>query len=220
LFVGFSLADASAGLFGVYGVAAALFQRDVVGGDGGRIDLALYEPLMRMLDWQLALHADAGAPPARSGGNDPYSFGITSPERPTFPSVGSASGDWYLIAVPDAEANQRLTDHIGAATLEDWGARLSNTEIETALTALGLEYTLVFDGLSIANSPYFQARGDVIATEHPAIGKITASGRLDGSRHEPVYRAPGLGEDNASVFTRLLGLDAAELKRLAGEGVI
>jgi crotonobetainyl-CoA:carnitine CoA-transferase CaiB-like acyl-CoA transferase len=220
LFVGFSLADASAGLFGVYGVAAALFQRDVLGGNGGRIDLALYEPLMRMLDCQLALHADTGTAPARSGGNDPYSFGITASDRPTFPSVGSASEDWYLIALPDAEAGERLKDHIGAMTIEDWGARLSNTEIETALRALGLEFTPVFDGLTIANSLYFQARGDVVATEHPAIGKITASGRLDGTRPEPVYRAPGLGEDNAAVFSRLLGLDAAELRRLADEGVI
>jgi crotonobetainyl-CoA:carnitine CoA-transferase CaiB-like acyl-CoA transferase len=220
LFVGFSLADASAGLFGIYGVAAALCQRDVLKGGGGRIDLALYEPLMRMLDCQLALHGETGTAPSRGGGNDPYSFGVTSSDRPAFPSVGSASGDWYLIAVPDAEAERRLKDHIGSATLEDWGVHLTNAEIETALTALGLEFTLVFDGLTIANSPYFQARGDVVNTEHPAIGKITASGRLDGTRPEPVYRAPGLGEDNAAVFSRLLGLDAAELKRLADDGVI
>jgi crotonobetainyl-CoA:carnitine CoA-transferase CaiB-like acyl-CoA transferase len=225
LFVGFSLADASAGLFGVYGVAAALFQRDVLARgakreNGGRIDLALYEPLMRMLDCQLALHADTGIAPSRSGGNDPYSFGITSADRPAFPSVGSASGDWYLIAIPDAGAEQRLKNHIGAATIEDWGVRLSNAEIEAALTALDLEFTLVFDGLTIARSPYFQARGDVVNMEHPAIGKITASGRLDGTRPEPIYRAPGLGEDNAAVFSRLLGLDAAELKRLADDGVI
>jgi crotonobetainyl-CoA:carnitine CoA-transferase CaiB-like acyl-CoA transferase len=135
-------------------------------------------------------------------------------------SVGSATGDWYLIAIPDAETDKRLRDHIGTATLEEWGARLSNAEIESALSSLKLEFTLVFDGLSIARSPYFQARGDVIDTEHPGVGKITASGRLDGSRPEPAYRAPGLGEDNAAVFGRLLGLDGAELEKLAADGVI
>jgi crotonobetainyl-CoA:carnitine CoA-transferase CaiB-like acyl-CoA transferase len=222
LFVGFSLADASAGLFGVYGVAAALYQRDVLGGEGGRIDLALYEPLMRMLDCQLALHAATGAAPARGGGNDPYSFGITSTDRPSFRSVESRSGDWYLVAVSDAVAADRLAQRISAdaPSLEDWGRNLSNTDIETALTALDLDFTPVFDGMSIANSPYFQMRGDVIATEHPVIGRITAAGRLDGSRHEPVYRAPGLGEDNEAVFTRLLGLDQTELARLSAEGVI
>jgi crotonobetainyl-CoA:carnitine CoA-transferase CaiB-like acyl-CoA transferase len=220
LFVGFSLADASAGLFGVYGVAAALYRRDVPGGSGGRIDLALYEPLMRMLDCQLAIHADTRAPPARSGGNDPYSFGILSSDRPRFLSTGSATGDWYLIAVPDSEALGRLETVAGARSLEDWGARRSNAEIEAALTSLGLAFTLVFDGLSIANSPYFQARGDVVTAEHPAVGSIAACGRVDGARPEPAYRPPGLGEDNEAVFGRLLGLDAAELEKLAGEGVI
>jgi crotonobetainyl-CoA:carnitine CoA-transferase CaiB-like acyl-CoA transferase len=220
LFVGFSLADASAGLFGVYGVAAALYRRDVLDGPGARVDLALYEPLMRMLDCQLALHADTGRPPARSGGNDPYSFGLESSDRPRIQAVGSATGDWYLIAVPDGEADRRLRDHLGAATIEDWGARRSNAEIEAALTGLRLAFTLVFDGMSIARSPYFQARGDVFSTDHPGVGTISASGRLDGSQPERAYRAPGLGEDNAAVFGRLLGLDKAALTRLANEGVI
>jgi crotonobetainyl-CoA:carnitine CoA-transferase CaiB-like acyl-CoA transferase len=220
LFVGFSLADASAGLFGIYGVAAALFRRDVLGGEGGRIDLALYEPLMRMLDCQLALYAETGTVPARSGGNDPYSFGIVSDDRPSFRSIGSASGDWYLIAVPDTEALGRLEGLASGACLEDWSARHSNGEIEAALRSLDLEFSLVFDGLSIARSTYFQARGDVVETEHPGIGKITAAGRVDGLRPDPVYRPPRLGEDNSAVFQNLLGLDAAELERLANDGVI
>jgi crotonobetainyl-CoA:carnitine CoA-transferase CaiB-like acyl-CoA transferase len=223
LFVGFSLADASAGLFGVYGVAAALYQRDVLGRGGGRVDLALYEPLMRMLDCQLALHADTGAAPVRSGGNDPYSFGVACPERPRFLSVGSDSGDWFLVAVDDGAARERLDKQIAAdcaANLDEWGSGRSNADIETTLTGLGLDFTPVFDGLTIARSPYFQARGDVVNTEHSGVGAITASGRLDGTCPEPIYRAPGLGEDNDTIFRLLLGLDATELQRLAADGVI
>src|SRR5207253_2694643 len=57
LFIGFSLADASTGLFGVLGVALALYDRDANGGKGLRVDMALYEPLLRMLDCQLAINA-------------------------------------------------------------------------------------------------------------------------------------------------------------------
>ena len=77
-------------------MAAALYRRDVLGGGisgggGARIDLALYEPLMRMLDCQLALHAANGAPPERRGSNDPYSFGITAnADRPRFVSASAA----------------------------------------------------------------------------------------------------------------------------------
>jgi crotonobetainyl-CoA:carnitine CoA-transferase CaiB-like acyl-CoA transferase len=216
LFVGFSLADAAAGLFGIFGVVAALFRRDVLGGEGGRIDLALYEPLMRMLDCQFALHAETGKAPTRSGGNDPYSFGIASSSRPGFRSLGSASDDWYLIA----DASNRLDELTGAGSLEDWGSRRSNAEIESALRDIGLDFTLVFDGMSIAHSTYFRARGDIVETEHDGIGKITAAGRVDGICPNPIYRPPTLGEDNAAVFGRLLGLDEEQLRRLAQEGVI
>jgi crotonobetainyl-CoA:carnitine CoA-transferase CaiB-like acyl-CoA transferase len=80
LFVGFSLADASTGLFGVFSVMLALYRRDVLGAaknaGGARIDVALYEPLLRMLDCQLALHRN-GDPTLRNGSNDPYGFGAS-----------------------------------------------------------------------------------------------------------------------------------------------
>jgi crotonobetainyl-CoA:carnitine CoA-transferase CaiB-like acyl-CoA transferase len=217
LFVGFSLADASAGLFGVYGVAAALYRRDVLGGDGARIDVALFEPLMRMLDCQLALHEEAGKPPERRGSNDPYSFGVQNDGRPRFLSVGSASDDWYLLAVSDADAG-RLKARIG--DLQDWGKSHPKAEIEALLRELKLDYAPVFDGMTIAHSPYFRARGDVFETEHPTVGALTAAGRIDGSPATPAFRPPGLGEDNAAVFGRLLGLDAAELERLTADGAI
>jgi crotonobetainyl-CoA:carnitine CoA-transferase CaiB-like acyl-CoA transferase len=213
LFVGFSLADASAGLFGIYGVAAALYRRDVLGGNGARIDVALYEPLMRMLDCQLALHSANGVPPERRGSNDPYSFGVENADRPAFLSVGSASGDWYLLAVSREEAE-------GLGNLQDWGQTRTNAEIEKRLSDLRLEYAPVFDGMTIARSPYFRARGDVVDAEHPAIGTFTAAARIDGAPCPSVFRAPGLGEDNAAIFGRLLGMDAAEIERLTAEGVI
>ena len=68
-------------------IAAALHHRDISGGAGVRIDLALYEPLLRMLDCQLALHERAGAPPARGGTNDPYGFGLAGEAAAALPDA-------------------------------------------------------------------------------------------------------------------------------------
>ncbi len=221
LFVGFSLADASAGLFGVHGVAVALFLRDVLGAGGSRIDLALYEPLMRMLDCQFALHAEKGAPPARGGTNDPYGFGTISPDRPRFCSVESHSGTWYFLAIPDEAVEERLNARIAADTLAGWCRRMPDTELESALAALGIEFTPVMDGLSIANARYFQARGDVVWTETAELGRIAAAGPVgDDPEGRPGFHAPAIGEHNAAVFGDLLGLDSAELARLKAEGAI
>jgi crotonobetainyl-CoA:carnitine CoA-transferase CaiB-like acyl-CoA transferase len=205
LFVGFSLADASAGLFGIYAVAAALYRRDVMGGGGARIDLALFEPLMRMLDCQMAVHDMTGKPPERSGSNDPYGFGLADPDRPALAAAMSASGDWYLF-IPSA-VELRLDG-------------LPNAELEAALRQAGVEFAPVFDGMTIARSPYFQARGEVVTMEHPLLGRISAAGRLSGPSERAPFRAPGLGEDNVAVFTRDLGLDQAEIDRLTAEGAI
>jgi crotonobetainyl-CoA:carnitine CoA-transferase CaiB-like acyl-CoA transferase len=212
LFVGFSLADASAGLFGVHGVAVALFLRDVLGHGGARIDLALFEPLMRMLDCQFALHAAEGRPPARGGTNDPYGFGTASPGRPRFQSFQSRAGSWYFLAIPAGMPETGLTERCG---------RLTDAELEAELAALGIEFTPVMDGLTIADAPYFQARGDVVWTEMPELGRIAAAGPVcDDPDGRPILHAPAIGAHNAAVFGEWLGLDAAELDRLRAEGAI
>jgi crotonobetainyl-CoA:carnitine CoA-transferase CaiB-like acyl-CoA transferase len=94
LFVGFSLADASTGLFGVFATMLALYRRDVLNAGGTRIDVALYEPLFRMLDCQLALHKP-GAPTLRNGTNNPYSFGMPGKDGARF-SCTQSNGVWHF----------------------------------------------------------------------------------------------------------------------------
>jgi crotonobetainyl-CoA:carnitine CoA-transferase CaiB-like acyl-CoA transferase len=100
LFVGFSLADASTGLFGAFAVMLALYRRDALGTPGARIDLALYEPLLRMADCQLALHTQRQTPALRNGSNDPYSFGAAA--RPPFTCVQDDDGSW-MFGTPGAQ---------------------------------------------------------------------------------------------------------------------
>ena len=75
LFVGYSLADTTAGLFGVFAINLALYRRDVQDAGGAHIDLALYEPMLRMMEAQFAMHRVTGRAPTRSGSNDPYGWG-------------------------------------------------------------------------------------------------------------------------------------------------
>lgn len=112
LFVGFSLADASTGLFGVFAIMLALYRRDALGSSGVRIDLALYEPLLRMADCQLALHEARDTPTLRNGTNDPYGFGAST--RPSFTSFQDTGGAWRF-AVETSETavfdGQSLAQH-------------------------------------------------------------------------------------------------------------
>ncbi|MEU6182418.1 CoA transferase [Streptomyces coeruleorubidus] len=65
---GFSHGDAVTGLMGAYAVLAALHRRDHDPGfDGEWIDLALFEPLFRLVEWQVIVHDQLGTVPQRSG---------------------------------------------------------------------------------------------------------------------------------------------------------
>jgi len=69
--IGFSLADTSAGMTGVFAIAMLLYLRDVVGRTyGAHVDIALYEPMMRMQECQFALREKTGDGPMRCGSND------------------------------------------------------------------------------------------------------------------------------------------------------
>ena len=189
LFVGFSLADACTGLFGAFAVQVALHHRDhQPGGLGTRIDLALYEPLLRMLDRQLALHRRLGTPPLRKGSNDPLSFGQADPARPRFLSLQAGDGAWYFLAAP---ANADL------APLR----ALSGEALRAAARQAGIDLVPVFDGASIAADPYFRARGDVVEAGHPKLGRFWVPGPVDGGSAR--FATPALGEHGDDILRGL-----------------
>ena len=75
LFVGYSLADTTAGLFGVFAINWRSYRRDVQGAGGAHIDLALYEPMLRMMEAQFAMHRAIGPCASAKRINDPYGWG-------------------------------------------------------------------------------------------------------------------------------------------------
>jgi crotonobetainyl-CoA:carnitine CoA-transferase CaiB-like acyl-CoA transferase len=77
--IGFSLADTSSGLSGVFAIALILSLRDVEKRErGGYVDIALFEPL-RACGCQFALREKVGAP-MRQDSNDPLR-GVASGSR-------------------------------------------------------------------------------------------------------------------------------------------
>lgn len=62
---GFSHGDAVTGLMGAFAVLAALHRRDTDPDsfDGEWIDLALFEPLYRLVEWQIIAYDQLGTAP-------------------------------------------------------------------------------------------------------------------------------------------------------------
>jgi crotonobetainyl-CoA:carnitine CoA-transferase CaiB-like acyl-CoA transferase len=208
LHVGFSLADATTGLMGFLACAVALYRRDVGGAQGTFIDLALYEPLFRMVECQLALKQKLGRPPSRTGSNHPYGWGSSGQADPRIECFECSDGAWVAVLL-DAETIERIASHFGSNVAMDqvseWlKARIATLDVERVrvlLKELGIEAARVHDGASIAATPYFKNRGDVLRAFDERIGELATAAvvpRMYSRDGINAFRTPALGEDNES----------------------
>ncbi len=196
--IGFSLADTATGLMGAFGVALGLYQRDVGGSAGTRVDLALFEPLFRMAECQLALAERTGKAPAREGSNDPYGWGVSGPagtgpgaNANALRAVRCNDGHWLMLPV--------ATDHHLAQQVE-------SLDIDAALLMLrdrGIEAARVHDGASLAMEPYFRERGDVRQASDPVVGSMNLVGEVPKTYRDPalpLFRFTRPDADRAKIL--------------------
>jgi formyl-CoA transferase len=181
----------------------------VLGGKGGRIDLALYEGLFRMLDAQLPIHAMEGVVPRRTGSQDPYCWGTDVPGRPVFAAVRSAEAQWLVMSLPaDRISAVNLIcgglpgDRLDLPALRGWTGLRNADSIRAQLQETGAEIAPVLDGLSIASEAYLLSRRDVVPVPDERFPSLFAPGpivKADGNLAKP-FRPRGVGESNAAIF--------------------
>jgi formyl-CoA transferase len=71
--------------------------------------------------------------------------------------------------------------------------------------------------------PHVRAREMVVDIDHPKLGRVPVTGipfKLSASPGKIRHLGPDLGEHNAEIYGRLLGLSATELQELQANGVI
>ena len=225
MMIGFSLADTCSGLFGTLGIALALYHRDAQGGTGSYIDLALHEPLFRMIECQIALLERTGEAPRRRGTNDAYGWGVESVRRPHMQCLKASDGAWYLTSVP----RDMLPQFAGNAAdprvaLQGWAATKSPEELRKALQSAGAGIVPVLDGLGAAKNAYLRARGDVLDATDTDAGSFSVPGsivpELAGANGYQPFNNAVLGEHTDAVLQHYLGLAASDIEKLRSAGAI
>ncbi|MGN9788238.1 CaiB/BaiF CoA transferase family protein [Nonomuraea sp. ZG12] len=227
---GFSHGDAVTGLMGAYAVLAALHRRaHDPEFDGEWIDLALFEPLFRLVEWQIITHDQLGTIPGRSGNQ------LAVAPAAVINTYLSGDGDWItvtsatlrsvlnvvrLLGLPEddfATTRQQLAgkEQLDQA-LSTWVAERGTAECLRAFEAAEVVASRVFTAEDILTDPVYAERGDIVTVDDADLGPVRMQAVIPHFHQAPghIWRTgPALGQDNDLVYRQWLELDVDDLEK-------
>lgn len=232
----FGFADSIAGISAAFGTAMALFRREMSGGVGSEVDVALYEPLMFILGDAVLNYTASGTIMERHGN----ASGAASPR-----GIYQAADDgWLSIAASNQAIAMRLFQAMGRPELQtderyatntarmanntslqeivsDWVRSRDRDEVLKILDDHEVVAAAVNDSRDISEDPHFLER----TLQHlsntvlgPALtpGPVLHVAGYDGPQYDGV---PEVGEHTADVL-RSIGYDDGRLNELSESHVI
>ncbi len=234
---GFSHADTVTALMGAYAITAALHRKHTdPEWDGEWIDLALFESLYRLMEWQVIFYDQLGTVPERNGNQ------LAVAPAAVINTFKTADGHWItvtsgtprsvrnvagLLGVPPEKVAtvelQREHSELLDTKLGEWVAARSIDECLERMDELEVTASRIFNVEDILKDETYQELGDVITVEDSQLGPVRMQGVIPRMTNHPgeVWRTgPGLGEDNELVYQDYLGIEPEEFARLAAAAVI
>jgi formyl-CoA transferase len=233
---GVSIGDTLAALHGVIGVLAALRHREVNGGQGQVVDVALHEAVFNVMESLLPEYSAFGA--VREPGGSALPGIAPSNAYPCLDGVVLVAGNGdsifkrLMAAIGRADLGEApdLANNAGRvarveeidAAIGAWTAARSVGEVLAALGAARVPAGKVYTAQDIAEDPHYRAR-DMILTQTTREGyQVEVPGivpKLMGTPGAIRSAAPRLGEDSNAVL-REIGLSEAQIAALRARGIV
>jgi formyl-CoA transferase len=230
---GFAHADSVTALMGAFAISAALTNRHDPDFDGEWIDLALFESLYRLIEWQVIVYDQLGVPVERAGNQLPVAPGSVI-------NTYSTADDTYVsVTAGTPRAAQNIVRLLGLSTegveghgagrdyldnqLREWIANRSAEDALHEMHAHEVVAARVYSAADIVKDPIYAERNDVITIEDPNLGPVRMQAVIPKLLNHPghVWRTgPALGEDNDLVYRTYLGLTDERYARLRADGTI
>jgi crotonobetainyl-CoA:carnitine CoA-transferase CaiB-like acyl-CoA transferase len=234
--LGVAIADIVAGLFAVQGITLALLVRERT-GRGQFVDVGMLDSVVSLLTYQAGIHFTTGTTPMRSGNRHPsiapYDTYAAS-DGTLVLAVGNdaqwqtfcrLAGDAGLGDDPRFATNAGRVRHepdlrpilsrlIAARSRQDW---------IDGLVPAGVPCASVRTLDEVLRDPQVAAREMIQKIDHPAAGALQLLGlpiKLSETPGAIVKPPPRLGEHTAAVLTDVAGLSDADVRTLAGAGVV
>jgi len=238
--VGISIGDSIAGVFAAFGIMAAIWRRDRVGGDrrGKNLDVALTDAILSLMEGMLPEYGALGVIRQPTGSRIP-----TAAPSNAYPTE---DGKWILIAanseplfarlvrlmerpemLDDArfKGNQARVEHVTEldAMIASWTKRFAAATLDEILSKADIPCTLVYTASECAADRQFRHRGMVREVDDPLFGRVLHAGVVPHVPENPGqvrWPGPAVGAHTDEVLEELLLMEPGEIAALRADGLL
>ncbi|MDT5098422.1 MAG: hypothetical protein QOC76_2159 [Mycobacterium sp.] len=208
--------DPLAGAHAAFATLAALEFADRT-GSGQLVEVPMIEIVLNVTAVQTMEFEVFGSVMERRGNR-----GHTAAVQDVYRCAGEDS--WIAVSVRPGDDRTALAALIGEIGIEEWLATQNAGAAVETLAGAGIPAAVVISPSLVTENPQLVHRGFFERLEHPRTGEglypSPPFARLDGAKRWLLRTPPTLGQHNEEVLTELCGLAAADLARLAADGVI
>ncbi len=233
-----SLGDSVAGLHAALGIMMALYHRDVKGGSGQVIDVALYESVLNLMEGTISEFDLAGIKREREGmrltgivpsGTYPCADGahivIGANGDSIFRRFMSAIGRDDLANDPRLAQNDGRSLHVDEIddAISAWTRLNDSGEAIRLLEAAEVPAGAIYSAEEMVQDAHYREREVFQEVQLPSGETVklpTVAPKLNQTPGGLRWIGPPVGAHNMEVYRDWLGLPATELARLTAEGVI
>ncbi len=234
----FGLADGITAQATANAILMALYHRDVHGGSGQVLDIAIIEPILTILGPQPIVYDQLGIVQTRTGNRS-----VNNAPRNTY---RTADGRWVAISTSTQSIAERVMHLVGHPEVidEPWfasgaerakhadeldayvSAWIGDRGIDDVIVAFEEAHAAVapiYDIAQIMEDPQYSALESIVSVEDPDLGTVRMQNvmfRMSDTPGEIRWAGRGLGEDNVAVFGGELNMSDEQLDALREKGVV
>ncbi len=235
---GYPLGDLIAGIFGSLSIMMALYHRDLRGGDGQVIDLALFEAVFRFLDFDpiqydqmKTIHMRTGnrvayvAPSSMFKTKDGKYLTLAASTQNVWERLAEAIGRKDLITDPKFIDNPARVENsiecngiVGA-----WIEKHTRDEVIARFDQFGVAYSAVFDMEDAFRDVQYRAREAMVRVPDPDLGEAIVQNvvpKFSATPGSVDFLGPKMGAHNEEIFCGELGLSKGRLDELKKAGIV
>ncbi len=235
---GISIGDSISAVYAVMSAMMALYHRDVNGGEGQYIDVALYEAIFSMMESMVPEFDHFKYIRERTGSTLPgiAPSNIYLCKDGKYVVIG-ANGDSIFkrlceaMGRDDLAENEKFGSNDGRAKnmkyldeqIEEWTKTLNIDEALKILDKYQIPAGKIYSVEDMFKDPHFEAREMIKSVDIGDGEKLKVPGIMPKFSRTPgeiKWAGLALGESNTEIYGDMLGLSDEEIKKMREEGII